>query len=459
MLLAKFVKALGAYLRVLNEIILDAYHREIESFDEAINWVTDRSRRLEAAKRRVDQLAGTELVTAVVAPADTDREQWMVELLAMIADSYHAVNYLFTSGPPRAQSDDPRAEIAASVVNSQLEVAGKLMRDLDVRRRFLEAAVQCRQSQEVPQFILDCAQAGTPIFTADEVVMWSEGLFDQLLARGIIEPTENSGSVACDACGRDHVETVEFIQSPEGSPLRAYIWCSHLGRRVPVSLDRLRRWMVDTSKIPLRKDSAPATIRDSDAKESDAAPVVKPENKPQSRQKPGLRSWTQTDLDDAIREYKASRSSTYGDLVNGVKLGKAGARKSARKLFGRNAIARALGAKAPAMVSNSPVWQEIADELKLRGVPKSPGPSPQRRIGMDIAIEEKAVSDGEAVVDQVIRQETVCIVQEAMPRKEAEATIEKLVRGEISDDQARELTEVFGAQTRDARTRKVRQTP
>ncbi len=55
------------------------------------------------------------------------------------------------------------------------------------------------------------------------------------------------------------------------------------------------------------------------------------------------RSWTQTDLDDAIQRYKAQRSSNYSELVSNVKQGKAGAKKSARAMFGRNAIVRALG--------------------------------------------------------------------------------------------------------------------
>src|SRR5262249_36736939 len=33
--------------------------------------------------------------------------------------------------------------------------------------------------------------------------------------------------------------------------------------------------------------------------------------------KPPLKSWTQSDLDDAIRKYKADRSSTYSNLVEG----------------------------------------------------------------------------------------------------------------------------------------------
>jgi hypothetical protein len=105
---------------------------------------------------------------------------------------------------------------------------------------------------------------------------------------------------------------------------------------------------------------------------------------------PPKRSRTQVDLDEAIREYKAERASTYYDLVDGVRRGTSGATKSARDLFGRNAIVRALGVTSAAMVSKSAVWQAIADELELRGPSRSTSRRPAQRIGLDIAIEDQA---------------------------------------------------------------------
>lgn len=169
------------------------------------------------------------------------------------------------------------------------------------------------------------------------------------------------------------------------------------------------------------------------------------------------RSWTQNDLDEAIREYKAKRASTYNDLVDGVKRGSPGATKSARELFGRNAIVRALGVKSRAMVSNSAVWQELADKLGLRGRTKKSRHARGHRIGMGIALDKQAVAAGGTAVDQAIRRETIDLVTKAMPEAEAEATIEKLQRGDITDDQARELVEEFAEQQQDDRTRKIRQ--
>ena len=103
---------------------------------------------------------------------------------------------------------------------------------------------------DIPQFILERAHAKEAIFTADEVATWPDGLFDELLADGVLEATNNASSATCDACGHDHVEVVVYIQSPPGTGLRAYIACPEAGR-VPVPLDHLRRWIVNKGKLAM----------------------------------------------------------------------------------------------------------------------------------------------------------------------------------------------------------------
>lgn len=325
---------------------------------------------------------------------------------------------------------------------------------------------------EVPQFVLDRAAAEKPIFTADEVDRWPEGMFAFLESHDLIRETDNASSVVCDACGHDHVEPVVKLPLPDGTGFRGYIVCNIEGR-IPVPLRRLRQWMLNVPKLsemagwpPPQKGEAHVDSLDLPADALTTALAAKPDNgdgnggtKRRGKQSPTKRSWTQPDLDDAIRTFKAERASVYGDLVAGVKAGKTGAARSARKVFGRNAIVRALGVKAPAMVSNSSVWREIADELRLGGSRKTVGSSAGKRIGMEIAIEETAIEACEPVLDKVVQEETISLVNRTMPKAEAEATIEKLMRGEMSDDQARELTDVFAAQSQDARTHKVRQTP
>jgi hypothetical protein len=92
---------------------------------------------------------------------------------------------------------------------------------------------------------VDCPD---PIYTADEVVAWPPDALDQLLAVGLVKPVANAGSVLCDACGEGHVEEVLYVDSPPGSPLRAYIACPDAGR-VRVPLGRLRRWAADPDAL------------------------------------------------------------------------------------------------------------------------------------------------------------------------------------------------------------------
>jgi hypothetical protein len=177
-----------------------------------------------------------------------------------------------------------------------------------------------------------------------------------------------------------------------------------------------------------------------------------------AKEQPELRSWTQSDLDAEIRVYKARRSSTYDDLVRGVNQGKRGALKSARKMFGRNAIARELRVKAKAMVTNSPAWQEIARDLKLspkhnldRGINKT------KRIGLDIALEKHADEQEEPTLEAVYQNEqkrlnekaVIRLAKQKLPTKASTALIEKLRSGETTPEQALKVINLACTQTDD----------
>ena len=54
-----------------------------------------------------------------------------------------------------------------------------------------------------------------------------------------------------------------------------------------------------------------------------------------------LRSYTQDDLDDDIRKYKAKHAKSYADMCDAIAKGLKGAKKNAQERFGRNAIVRA----------------------------------------------------------------------------------------------------------------------
>lgn len=81
-------------------------------------------------------------------------------------------------------------------------------------------------------------------FSSDEVSSWPEGREALLTEAGIVRRDDNAASVACDACQDGHVEDVVWIESPRGSPGRAYIHCPEAGR-VSVPLNRLKQWTVD----------------------------------------------------------------------------------------------------------------------------------------------------------------------------------------------------------------------
>jgi hypothetical protein len=181
------------------------------------------------------------------------------------------------------------------------------------------------------------------------------------------------------------------------------------------------------------------------------------------------RAWTQEDLDKAIAEYKAQRAAAYKELVDGVKKNLPAAKKAAKRIYGRNAIARALGVKSPSMVSRSPDWIQIAEELglelarkrKLRGTRHTRQAS---KIGLDIAVEQKSEEASEAdegaesapaesTLESAERAETIRQINrlaraEKTPqtRKEneraAEELLKKLQRDEISDDEARQIVEL-----------------
>lgn len=150
-LLQHFAAALAAYSTVLNRVILEAYHSEIESLKDAMAWTAGRQAELESARQSIDSLAGRQLTAAVIPPEGVRSDEWTVQLLSLVAESFHAVSYVFTSGPPQSKSDDPRAKMAASVVSRQLEAASKLLREIDARRRHIEATcLALRPDQSCP---------------------------------------------------------------------------------------------------------------------------------------------------------------------------------------------------------------------------------------------------------------------------------------------------------------------
>ena len=89
-----------------------------------------------------------------------------------------------------------------------------------------------------------CADLKESRFSGDDTAVWEDGVEARLVDAGLLERIEYARSAVCDACAEGHVEEVTFIESPSGSPVRAYLCCPEHGR-VPVQLDRLSQWRID----------------------------------------------------------------------------------------------------------------------------------------------------------------------------------------------------------------------
>ena len=89
-----------------------------------------------------------------------------------------------------------------------------------------------------------CADAQHARFSGAELAAWPEGHAGMLIAAGLLRRDDNATTVVCDACQEGHVEEVVLVESPPGSPVRAYIHCPEAGR-VAVPMDSLKQWIVD----------------------------------------------------------------------------------------------------------------------------------------------------------------------------------------------------------------------
>ncbi len=173
-------------------------------------------------------------------------------------------------------------------------------------------------------------------------------------------------------------------------------------------------------------------------------------------------SWTQPELDEAIRKYGEEKG--YAEMRNAANRGGAAgekAKKAAIPIFGRNAVARALGVKSRDMVSKSLVWRAMAEELSLIQAKDVRRALAGGKVGYDVAIEEKSThpdegadnSSAESSLERAEREETLRQIRElacagktpeekAQNREAAEAIEGHLNRDEMTDDQARECAQM-----------------
>jgi len=176
------------------------------------------------------------------------------------------------------------------------------------------------------------------------------------------------------------------------------------------------------------------------------------------------RSWIQEDLDEAIAQYQASRAARYKEMLSILdnsqtpERRKRVVRREAQRIFGRNAVADALGVKATRMVSRSPVWVKMADTLGLPRRSRSGPPSGAgQRVGLEIAAEQASLKATEtndyAAADTALlrqeREETLSRINKLARsggktgHSNAKAMLQKYEAGEMTDEQVRQSVDLL----------------
>lgn len=181
------------------------------------------------------------------------------------------------------------------------------------------------------------------------------------------------------------------------------------------------------------------------------------------------RSWTAGELNEAIREYRAKRASTIQQFTsvlenpNATTSQKNRIRKNARKLFGRNAIARSLGVKSPRMVGESSAWKALAGMLEL---PRKKGDPTRRSSQQNNHIDAPDIpeiprsaqkpyeADDASIPADVLemkqdRDQTLKSIRKlatsggGVNRDQAQSLFDAYEQGEMTDEQVRQTVEML----------------
>jgi hypothetical protein len=169
------------------------------------------------------------------------------------------------------------------------------------------------------------------------------------------------------------------------------------------------------------------------------------------------RPWTRHELELAIQQYKATHSAQLqqflGILGNkkSTAMEKRSARRAAQRIFGRNAITRALGVKSARLVGETTTWKSLVALLGLRSKTTSIARHILReelvKSNTAVTMESRPVHSYAAVDTELMdaeREETLRCIREfsqshKKDAKEAARSIyEKYKKNEMTDDQVRE---------------------
>jgi hypothetical protein len=186
--------------------------------------------------------------------------------------------------------------------------------------------------------------------------------------------------------------------------------------------------------VPLRADGSAVNTE-----------PLRNERQPEDTTEPPLISYTQDELDGELRKYRAKRSAKYAELKQLIEDGSTNAIEGARTIFGRNAMARELRCKAPAMISHSSVWKQIREELRLG---RSTVARIDKRAGLDgvLATRPSSYPDAAKTVAEAELRRRIA----KLPKEVRDSIRSELSSGKIDKDQALKFVETYEQHSDDA---------
>jgi hypothetical protein len=160
--------------------------------------------------------------------------------------------------------------------------------------------------------------------------------------------------------------------------------------------------------------------------------------------------WVQAEANVAISGYILQQAGSLAPFREGAQANQKDAIEAARALAGRNEISRRLGI-SEGMVSKSAAYKQVAAEFNLHR--DLPALNKSKKIGLEIAVERKAASDGDPVVEEVARREVAEFIRSKLdPEQEDIALLlSKLETGEISPEKVMEYAKVMLAHRDDTK--------
>jgi hypothetical protein len=161
-----------------------------------------------------------------------------------------------------------------------------------------------------------------------------------------------------------------------------------------------------------------------------------------------IRGWKQPELDEAVRAFIEQHAGRLAGLRDSARAYRKDAIEAARALVGRNVIARALGVKAPAMVSKTPAYRQLSDEFHL----ERERSALRKAVGLEIGIEDKAVAEEDPVLAEVCKREAAEFIRSKLDEEDAELLLGQLEGGNISPDKAMVYAQAMLENKDDTRT-------